>query len=120
MENILKKISIEHEDLFPLATLGSQIEKLEEELEEVEKTNGYYNTINEIADCFIVCCGIYRFAPKVALLNASSLIATAEQFGIRSVLLKSVEAKWEFNKSRKWEFKDGMYHHVGEDKYDRD
>lgn len=119
MESILKKISKEHEELFPLADLGSQTAKLEEELKEIESVTGYYNTINEIADCFIVCCGIYRFAPKVALLNASSILATAEQFGIRSVLLKSVEAKWEFNKKRKWKFENGIYHHIGEDEYDR-
>lgn len=118
MEELLKKMSKEHEELFPLATIDSQIEKLEEELSEIEKADSYYNTINELADCFIVCWGIYRFTPKVALLCASSILGVAEQFGLKSVLLKSANAKWEFNKSRKWKYENGVYHHIGEDDYD--
>lgn len=118
MEEILKKISIEHSKLFPNADIGSQTEKLEEELTELEQTKGSFEAINELADCFIVCAGIYRFAPQVALLSISGINNTVEELGYKTVFLKCVEAKWEFNKTRKWEFKDGKYHHIGADEYD--
>lgn len=118
MEKLRQKITKEHEQLFPLATLISQILKLEEELEELEKAEDMYKAISEMADCFIVCCGIYRFSKRVALMLMSAVLTAAEELGYLDVMLKSVEAKWEFNKTRKWEFKDGKYHHVGEDEYD--
>lgn len=118
MEELLKKISIEHEKLFPNADIGSQTDKLEEELTELEQTKGSYEAINELADCFICCAGMYRFAPQVALLCISGINNTVEELGYKTVFLKCVEAKWEFNKTRKWEFKDGKYHHTGTDEYD--
>jgi len=71
-----------------------------------------------MADCFIVCCGVYRFAKRVALMLMSSILTTAEELGYIEVLIKSIEAKWEFNKKRIWKFEDGAYNHKGEDIYD--
>ena len=117
-EELLVKLSREHEKLFPDATTSSQAEKLEEELNELDKSKGSYEAINELADCFIVCAGLYRFVPQTALLTMSGISNTVEELGYKEVFLKCVEAKWEFNKTRKWEVKDGYYHHIGEDSYD--
>lgn len=118
MENFLRKISKEHEDLFPLATLETQMLKLEEELTECERATDAYSIKNELADCLIVCCGIHRFAPKVALLILCAIENTAEHFGIKQPLLRIAGQKWEINKKRKWKIENGIYHHIGEDDYD--
>lgn len=117
-EELLVKISKEHEILFPEANIGSQAEKLEEELGELDKTKGSFNALNELADCFIVCAGLYRFVQKTALLTMSGISNAVEELGYKDVFLKCVEAKWEFNKTRRWEVKNGYYHHLGEDEYD--
>ncbi|MEE0060463.1 MAG: hypothetical protein UE295_06525 [Acutalibacteraceae bacterium] len=118
MEHYLKRMSKEHEKLFPLATLGTQMLKLEEELEECENADDIFSVQDELADGLLVSCGIYRFAPKSALLVASSIIGTAEHFGFKSILLRKAKEKWEVNKKRKWKYENGIYHHIGEDKYD--
>lgn len=118
MENFLRKMSKEHEILFPLATLGTQTLKLDEELSECEKAEDLYEVQNELADSLLVCCGIYRFAPKTALLVATSIMGTAESFGFKSIIMKKAKEKWGINKKRKWKIENGIYHHVGEDDYD--
>lgn len=118
MESYLKRMSKEHEKLFPLATLGTQALKLDEELSECEKAEDLFEVQNELADSLIVCCGIYRFAPKTALVVATSILSTAESFGFKSILLKKANEKWEVNKKRKWKYENGIYHHIGEDEYD--
>lgn len=113
METYLKKMSKEHKKLFPRATLETQVKKLEEEINEVIEADGYNEIVDELADCLIVCCGIYRFAKKVALNNASNFVGIAEAFGFKSILFKRAEEKWKINLSRKWSYRNGKYHHKG-------
>lgn len=101
----LFKMSKEHEKLFPNATLESQIWKLEEEISEFENAEDEYEEIKESADIVIVCAGLYRWCPKVAL--------SVKDFYLDSPLIEEeVNRKWQINLKRKWEWNGKTYHHV--------
>jgi hypothetical protein len=112
--SILTKIAEEHADIFPKATLETQIEKLAEEFEEKENAEDEEQMLNEQADCFICLAGIYRFSPKVekALAKILPNVITMGSDTMRKAL-----KKWEINKQRKWHFdeKTGKYKHIGTD-----
>ena len=65
MKETIKSIIEWHEQTFPDATLGGQIEKFDDELSEY----GESECLEELADLFIVACGIARFD------NVSALVA---------------------------------------------
>lgn len=109
----LKTLSKEHEQLFPNATAESQLFKMEEEVTEFFNAQGTDKSLKELADCIIVCVGLYRFCPNFArktvdeIINAN--IADLEK------LDQEVARKWEVNKSRKWQWNGKTYKHIGVD-----
>lgn len=109
MSTLQQKIE-EHKKLFPLANLRGQLMKLEEELNEVETAETLQDRIEEIADCIICCIGIYRFAPAVARFIIKMIAIESDAY--LPEIYDAVENKWKINLSRKWEFKNGKYHHV--------
>ena len=109
MSTLPQKIE-EHKKLFPLADLRGQLLKLEEELNEVETAKTLQNRIEEIADCIICCIGIYRFAPKTAQFIIKSILQENDEHIVE--IYKTVENKWQINLNRKWEYKNGKYHHI--------
>ena len=104
----LEKMAREHEQLFPICSLESQILKMEEELNELKQAATIEQVINETADCIIVCAGIYRFSPLTAQRLLGSLV-------IMGGMEEAVERKWNINMNRKWKFVNGVYKHVGKD-----
>ena len=110
----IEKINKEHEALFPLADLDSQLEKLEEETKESHEAMNHL--IEELADRVIVGCGIYRFDKKLASGDLNVVYAIAKRFDILPELEQEVNRKWQINLKRKWEWNGKTYHHVGEDK----
>lgn len=111
MSNLRDKIE-QHKKLFPKATLSSQILKLEEELLEVKHAKTTIEMIKELADCIICCIGIYRFAPETAAFIIKSIMTKHNVF--LPEIYDEVECKWEINLHRKWEYKNGQYHHIEE------
>lgn len=109
----LEKISKEHEKLFPVCTLESQVLKMEEECKELYMVQNTDNAVKELADCIIVCAGIYRFTPNFARTVANEIINA--NIDIVEELEKEVNRKWQINLKRKWEFKNGVYKHIGKD-----
>ena len=109
MSNLLQKIE-EHKKLFPLADLSGQLMKLEEEFNEVETAETLKDKIEELADCIICCIGIYRFAPKTARFIIKSILQQNDDH--IPEIYDAVENKWKVNLNRKWEYKNGKYHHV--------
>lgn len=109
MSSLIQKIE-EHKKLFPLADLSGQLLKLEEELNEVETAETLQEKIEEIADCIICCIGIYRFAPQTAQFIINSIVQQNDDHIVE--IYEAVEAKWKINLGRKWEYKNGKYHHV--------
>lgn len=109
----LEKMSKEHEELFPKADLASQVIKLEEEISEYKEATELYQEVKELADCFIVCIGIYRFTPVVAKQIIQGLIDSSD-INLEAVE-REVERKWQINLKRTWEWNGETYHHVGTD-----
>lgn len=105
-----KKLSKEHEKLFPLADLSSQVIKLEEELSEVEEAKTEEQIIKELADCVICCIGMYRFAPRVAELLENTIGQAS-----KPTIEEAVRRKWKVNMGRTWVWNGKTYKHKGKD-----
>lgn len=106
----MDKITKEHAELFPMATAESQFYKLEEEISEWENAKDDAHVKNELADIFIVCCGLNRWFPKTA-----KTIAMWFTGGFDDVLEDVVNDKWNINLGREWEWNGKTYRHKGKD-----
>ena len=102
-----------HKETFPDATLEGQLEKYQEEQREGVESD--YADIKELADMFIVACGIARFDIFEGLfymhdvyewyLESQNIINFAD-------LEKAIEEKMEKNRKRVWnKTAEGTYHH---------
>lgn len=116
-----------HEETFPEATLeGQRVKALEEagEYVEVKDVKDFSKGIDELADVFIVGCGVARFSTVEALsvfdlvllaCRGPSPKATREDYKERVIQLgEAVDKKMEINRQRKWNKRNGMYKHVEE------
>ena len=106
----MDKITKEHIELFPRATAESQFLKMEEELLEWENAKDPEHIRNELADIFIVCCGLNRWFPKTA-----ETIALYYTGGLDDVLEDVVNKKWNVNQLREWVWDGKTYKHKGKD-----
>ena len=99
-----------HEKTFPDTNRAGQVAKLREEKEEWRTSHN----IDELADVYIVACGLLRFATKDAAIAFHFVEEQCLLNGIfASVLLKAVDNKMKINYNRKWEAtKNGAYHHI--------
>lgn len=100
-----------HRDSFPDADLAGQLIKWQEEKKEwasCKKTD-----ISELADCYIVACGLARYPGLYSLLTFSWI---ADELGASEFCLRefeqAVDSKMEINRARKWERKGGLYKHT--------
>lgn len=113
MKETVKSIIEWQEMAFPDATLEGQITKYQEELHEWEESQ--YEDISELADMFIVACGIARFDLAQGLIYMADLydqFVGNDSIGIDEVMSK-VEQKMEKNRKRTWKKQDnGAYHHI--------
>lgn len=110
------QICIWHNETFPKATLEGQRRKFKEEFEEFVAAEDPEHKLAELADMYIVACGIKRFDESLAL----HLIGRVLEFGADAdftikELLCAIDKKMEINKARKWSGKDGCYHHRPEE-----
>lgn len=107
--NFLDKVD-EHKKLFPLADLGGQIMKLDEELDEYLKSLNEDERMKELADCVICCIGIYRWATLVSRSYMAMILKFKTEKQLK-LIAEEVNRKWQINLNRTWEYKDGYYHH---------
>lgn len=100
----LEKMAEQHKQLFPNANLESQFYKMEEEISEYENAEDGLQQRKERADILIVCAGLYRWCPKLAMNIAYDFYddKAAEE----------VNRKWQINLKRKWAWNGKTYHHV--------
>lgn len=101
-----------HEETFPDCTLDGQLEKYQEEQREwVESGN---NDISELADMFIVACGIARFDLWEGLVALSDVYDWYEETVDLDFkdLMKAVNKKMAINRKRKWGKQGGLYKHI--------
>lgn len=103
-----------HTETFPDATLWGQLDKYQEEQNEWIDSN--YSDISELADMFIVACGIARFDLQEGFFHIADVFnwyASAEELQL-SGLEEAVNKKMEINRQRKWNKGNGEYKHVEE------
>lgn len=107
----LEKIKKWNEETFPDATLGGQLEKLEEEIEESLKAFGVEEFKKELADIFIVLGGLRRWKSRI---GSNQEITLTEDMTIENLgdLLININKKMEINRNRVWKKTgNGKFHH---------
>lgn len=110
MKESIKSIIQWHEDTFKDATLEGQIEKFDKERDEWYRSGS--KDILELADMAICACGIARFSMATALDCFSEVIREANYAEIPlETLEKAIENKAVVNRSRTWNFNNGLYQH---------
>ena len=103
----LEKMAEQHKQLFPNATLESQVWKLEEEIQEYREAENERMERKEMADVIIVCGGLARWCPFIAQY-------IKDMFYVDADIEKEVNRKWQINLKRKWAWNGKTYHHVEE------
>lgn len=111
MKETIETIAKWHRETFPDTTLDAQIEKFYEELAEYNEEP----SMLELADMFIVACGMSRFDSVVALEYFAVVFKALldwKTFGCRVLLQEVVNEKMGKNKKRVWhKTPNGAYHH---------
>lgn len=109
----LEKMAEAHKKLFPNATAGNQLWKLEEEIEEWHNADTEHE-IEELADIFIVCGGLYRWYPLTATSVANCFRIINRSKICDDDIETIINRKWQINLKRKWEWNGKTYHHIEE------
>lgn len=117
MKETILSIAKWHEETFPDATLDGQIEKYNEEYDEFYEADTPKDAVVELADMFIVVCGIARFSAMDALFYFHEV---DHELGINSIsfeqLSNAVDKKMEKNRKRVWvKTGEGTFHHTNKD-----
>lgn len=109
MQETIKSIIEWHEQTFPDATLEGQCDKFREELDEYVKEQSVY----ELADMFIVACGVARFDyAKAALCFSTVWEAYMRALFLKPTFDTAVNEKMAKNRKRVWnKTAEGTYHH---------
>lgn len=112
MKETVLSIAKWHQETFPDATMEDQLRKFDEEMEEYERSPSY----EELADMFIVACGLCRFDLIVAL-SYFTIVATAlnerKEIYSGAIFPIKVAEKMKKNRNRTWEkTPQGNYHHT--------
>lgn len=111
MKETIDTIIAWHKHTFPDATLDGQKTKFEEELNEYRQDK----TMLELADMFIVACGVARFDSIVALEYFAVVFKALLEWkiiGAWGVLQEVVNTKMAKNRKRVWKKTgNGTYHH---------
>lgn len=116
MSESIKSIIEWHEQTFPDATLEGQLEKFEDEIKEFFEAELLSDeAATELADCFIVGCGIARFS-FLSAMNAFSFVFgyLVGEVEFTKKFLSAVENKMQINRKRKWGKKGNSYQHIEE------
>lgn len=108
MKETIESIIQWHRDTFPDATLEGQICKFVEEMNEF----GESYSLDELADLYIVACGMCRFRCSSAIEFFALVYEFLRTKGSPMIdLLIAVENKMKENRNREWNFENGQYKH---------
>ena len=117
MESI-ESIARWHRETFPDATVLSQQKKFQEELKEWHESQHITDQglilgdITELADMFIVACGLARFNNADALFAFRTVSEELSHSMYPTIDLEmAIMKKMKINRARKWENNDGLYRH---------
>lgn len=113
MGKLIREIAQWHKETFEGATFNGQQEKFLAELIEFYEEDDEEKALFELADCFIVACGLWRFNRLEALSAFINVETIAHLRGIsRDSLIEAVNKKMEINRSRTWQNNgEGSYQH---------
>ena len=124
LTDFIERVVNKHKELFPDVTLMSQIAKFSEEYYEMEEANKHINEeldkfLEELADMFIVACGILRFNEALGKCLCKSIVDDfvykeddAGNNYLSELTIKVIE-KMNKNIKRVWnKTSDGNYKHV--------
>ena len=111
MKETVETIIRWHANTFPQATLVGQLEKFYEERMGYEEAKRPHK-LEELADMYIVACGICRFDAYLgaeAMAEMDSLFTHHDKRNIK----KAIDKKMAINRKRSWNCsRDGYYKHV--------
>lgn len=115
IEELMIKVREIHKQLFPKATIESQCAKFEEEFKESTEANGP-DFMKELADMFIVACGIGNFNRPISDFLCGYIInkvgANKQKDILLPMLIMFICDKMNKNQERKWnETSEGYYKH---------
>lgn len=120
MKEPIESIARWHRETFPDATLLTQLEKFNEEKKEWQASQHItpqgliLGDIYELADMFIVACGIARFNHADAMYNFRAVAEELHNCRYATIDLEdAIDAKMEINRARKWKNNKGYYKHKG-------
>ena len=116
MKETIQSIIQWHTETFPNATLEGQLKKFEDEVKEFWECGLLSeDAATELADCFIVACGIARFS-NVEAINAFSFVVgyLLNDKKLTKMFNVAVDKKMQINRKRKWGCNKGYYQHVDE------
>ncbi len=116
MAETIKTIIEWHEQTFPNATLEGQLTKFDDEVKEFwECELQSEEAATELADCFIVACGIARFSAAEAA-GAFSFVDSyiAAEIKFKEMFENAIQNKMAINRKRKWSIGKGNYQHIEE------
>lgn len=112
--DLIDKVSIIHKQLFSKANGQSQCTKYEEEFKEFSDAKDTDEIMKELADMFIVACGIRNFYPAIGNSILGYLLDKTQSKGkqVEQILVQEVCNKMNKNQERDWdEIEKGYYKH---------
>lgn len=120
MKESILSIAKWHKDMFPDATLDGQKLKWREEKREWKESlrpvtkDLVCGDVKELADMFIVACGLTRFSDAEAMFCFSSVVQELySSLFTTSDLENAIDKKMERNRARIWKkTPQGNYHHT--------
>lgn len=104
-----------HKETFPDTTLEEQEKKFILERIEFRKECRTINgkIINELADMYIVACGIARFSLSELVLYFDEIKEELRCYGISYENFdKAIDEKMAINRKRQWQYANGEYRHI--------
>ena len=114
MKESILSIAKWHEETFPDTDLKGQMEKWHEEKNEWEQSSCC--DIKELADMFIVACGLTRFNSPEAMFCFTRICDELASSGFATQDLEhAIDTKMERNRARAWKKQNnGTYHHIAD------
>lgn len=93
------------------ATMGGQLEKLEEEMKEFQEAPNKEEATKELADVFIVLGGLIRWNSRIGVFFENFYFDNLKTKSLEA-LSEAIDAKMEINRKRKWhKTGNGKFHH---------
>nr|DAO76774.1 MAG TPA: Protein of unknown function (DUF550) [Microviridae sp.] len=118
MKESILSIAKWHEETFPDTDLKGQIEKWFEEKNEWQASlkPARHGDISELADMYIVACGLTRFNSMEAMFCFMRICDELCHSGHSTQELEhAIDTKMERNRARAWKKQDnGTYHHIAD------